>query len=106
MRTRAQQARAAIAEDFDEEDSAQTTRHPRIEEVQDEEDTQPVVVREKTPITDPAPVIQSNSAPEHLYQNVKDTALLHLEVASTVQCTTPKIKDEKDATKGACAATW
>ena len=33
--------------------------------------------------------------------------LLHLEVASTVQCTTPKTKGkEKDATKGACAATW
>ena len=31
--------------------------------------------------------------------------VLHLEVASTVQCTTPKTKDEKDATKGACAAT-
>ena len=74
VRTRAQQARAAIAEDFDEEDSAQTTRHPRIEEVQDEEDTQPVVVREKTPIADSAPVIQSNSAPEHPYQNVKDAA--------------------------------
>ena len=42
VRTRAQQARAAIAEDFDEEDLAQMTRHPRIEEVQDEEDTQPV----------------------------------------------------------------
>ena len=33
-------------------------------------------------------------------------SVLHLEVASTVQCTTPKTKDEKDATKGACAATW
>ena len=32
--------------------------------------------------------------------------LLHLEVASTVQCTTPKTKDKKDATKGACAVTW
>ena len=32
--------------------------------------------------------------------------MLHLEVASTVQCTTPKTKDKKDATKGACAATW
>ena len=32
--------------------------------------------------------------------------VLHLEVASTVQCTTPKTKDKKDATKGACAATW
>ena len=31
--------------------------------------------------------------------------VLHLEVASTVQCTTPKTKDEKDAMKGACAAT-
>ena len=36
----------------------------------------------------------------------KMLALLHLEVASTVQCTTPKTKDEKDATKGACVATW
>ena len=50
------------------------TRHPRIEEVQDEEDTQPVVVREKTTIPDSAPVIQSNSAPEHPYQNIKDAA--------------------------------
>ena len=33
-------------------------------------------------------------------------ALLHLEVASTVQCTTPKTKDGKDATKGACTTTW
>ena len=32
--------------------------------------------------------------------------LLHLEVTSTVQCTTPKTKDEKDAMKGACTATW
>ena len=32
--------------------------------------------------------------------------LLHLDVTSTVQCTTPKTKDKKDATKGACAATW
>ena len=53
---------------------AQTTRHPRIEEVQDEEDTQPVVVREKTTIPDSATVIKSNSAPEHPYQNVKDAA--------------------------------
>ena len=60
VRTRAQRARAPIAEDFDDEDSAQTTRHPRIEEVQDEEDTQPVVVRKKTTIPDSAPVIQSN----------------------------------------------
>ena len=35
-----------------------------------------------------------------------DPTVLHLEVASTVQCTTPKTKDEKDAMKGACAATW
>ena len=34
------------------------------------------------------------------------TTLLHLEVASTVQCTSPKTKDKKDAMKGACAATW
>ena len=32
--------------------------------------------------------------------------MLHLEVASTVQCTTPKTKDEKDATKGVCTTTW
>ena len=35
-----------------------------------------------------------------------ESPVLHLEIASTVQCTTPKTKDERDATKGACTATW
>ena len=72
-RTRAQQARAAIAEErVEEAPTTQAVRHPRIEEVRDEDETQPV--RERSVITESTPVPQSNSVPEHPYQNVRDAA--------------------------------
>lgn len=75
-RTRAQKAMASITEETDDEDIAAIPipRHPRIEEVQDEEDTRPVVAKETTVVPEKTPVIQSITAPEHPFQNAKDAA--------------------------------
>lgn len=75
VRTRAQQARAAIADEMEEREApTQALRHPRIEEVPDEEDTRSTVAKEKAVVAEPTPVTPSVEAPEHPYQKAKDAA--------------------------------
>ena len=73
VRTRAQHARTAIAEDIAEEEATtRAIRHPRIEEIRDEEDTRAQVVEEEAVVPAVAPVVQTTNTPEHPYQKAKD----------------------------------
>ena len=76
VRTRAQKARAPTVEVEEEEDAAavRAARQPRIEEVIEEEETQPVVENITPAVAQPITVPQPIVAPEHPYQNAKDAA--------------------------------
>jgi hypothetical protein len=76
VRTRAQKAREPTIDETDEEDAAavRAARQPRIEEVVDEEETQPAVEKDPPVISEPIIVPQPIIAPEHPYQNAKDAA--------------------------------
>ena len=75
IRTRGQKERAANTEIDDEEEvTVPATKHPRIEEVQDEEDTQPTVSKEKTVSPDPALVTQPTETTEHPFRSARDAA--------------------------------
>ena len=76
VRTRAQTAKAPIAEESDDEDAeaVRLARQPRIEEVEDMGETPPVVEKIIPAITEPITISQPVIAPEHPYQNAKDAA--------------------------------